>query len=87
MVVVTGREFRASQAKYLGYAGRGEDVVIKSRAGSFRLVPVQSDDVVYNEQKLTEMIDRSLKQMAEGKFYEKSEGESSEDFLNRMLDV
>lgn len=87
MVVVTGREFRASQAKYFGYAGRGEDVIIKSRAGSFRLVPVRKDDAVYNEQQLTEMIDRSLRQISEGKFYEKAEEESAEDFLNRMLDV
>jgi len=39
MMVVTGREFRANQSKFIGAAYRGEEVVVKARAGSFRIVP------------------------------------------------
>lgn len=43
MVVVTSRDFRANQSRYIGYARNGEDVILKSRAGSVRLLPVELD--------------------------------------------
>ena len=46
MVEVTGRDFRANTAKYVDVAYQGEDVVVKSRAGSFRVVPISEDDIV-----------------------------------------
>ena len=52
MVIVTGRDFRANTAKYVDVALRGEDVVVKSRAGSFRIVPITEDDVVGNKRDL-----------------------------------
>ena len=52
MVIVTGRDFRANTAKYVDVALRGEDVVVKSRAGSFRIVPITEDDVVVNKRDL-----------------------------------
>ena len=84
MIIVTGREFRASQAKY--FANQGEDVIIKSRRGSFRIIPVTNEDVVYNDKQLTEMIDRALKQVQAGEVYEMKEDESAEQFINRMLE-
>ena len=51
MIIVTGREFRANQAKYFDFANQGEDVIIKSRRGSFRIIPVTNEDVVYNDSK------------------------------------
>lgn len=49
MVVVTGRDFRANTAKYVGAAYQGEDVIVKSRSGSFRIVPISEDEVVANK--------------------------------------
>lgn len=86
MVVVTGREFRASQAKYLDYVAKGEDVILTSRRGSFRIVPVAHNDAVYNEERITEMIERSLKQISKGESYTMREDESAEQFLNRMIE-
>lgn len=38
MLVISTREFRANQSKYLGMAADGEDIVLKSRGwGSLRL--------------------------------------------------
>ena len=39
-MIVTGRDFRANQSKYISIAHSGEDVILKSRAGSVRLIPV-----------------------------------------------
>ena len=44
MLVVTGRDFKANTAKYVDVAYRGEDVVVKSRSGNFRVVPIYDDD-------------------------------------------
>lgn len=44
MTIVTGRQFRANQGKYIDMAHQGEDVVLSSRKGYIRLVPVQNDD-------------------------------------------
>lgn len=44
MTIVTTRDFRANQTKYLGMALRGEHVVLKSRRGSVRLMPVEEEE-------------------------------------------
>lgn len=42
MMIISTREFRANQTKFLGLARKGEDVILKSRnSGSFRLIPVE----------------------------------------------
>ena len=70
MIVVTGRDFRANTAKYVDVANRGEDVVVKSRAGSFRVVPVTEDDIVINKRDLAAELRAALmeaKDSMEGK--------------------
>ena len=39
MVVVSTRDFRTNQTKYLNLAKAGEHVVLKSRAGNFHIFP------------------------------------------------
>lgn len=65
MVVVTGRDFRANTAKYVDVAYRGEDVVVKSRAGSFRIVPVTEDDIIVNKRDLAEELRGALMEVKE----------------------
>lgn len=76
MEIVSTREFRANQRKYLGMAHGGEDVIVKSRSmGSFRLVPVSSADVLTNKTDLTGKICQALrevKMMREGKLKAKT---------------
>ena len=45
MVVVSTRDFRTNQTKYLNMAKSGEHVVLKSRAGSFRISPEDTKNV------------------------------------------
>ena len=44
MTIVSTRDFRANQTKFLDMALRGEHVVLKSRRGSVRLMPVEDEE-------------------------------------------
>ena len=62
------------------------DAKLKSRRlGSFRLTPVKESDVVMSEKEFYEKLDRSIAQAKEGKVIRQQDGESAEDFVNRML--
>lgn len=85
MVVVSSREFRANQSKYFDLA-LVNDVVITSRThGSYRLVPIKENDMLLNEETLNEKIRQGIADYESGKVYRIREGESSDDFLGRML--
>jgi antitoxin (DNA-binding transcriptional repressor) of toxin-antitoxin stability system len=79
MVVVTGRDFRANTAKYVDVAYRGEDVVVKSRVGSFRIVPIREDDIVINK--------RDLAAELRGALIEAKESIAGTRKLNRLDDL
>lgn len=55
MLVVSTRDFRTNQTKYLNKANAGEHVILKSRTGSFKIVPISSDDIVSNKRDLAEL--------------------------------
>ncbi len=65
MIVVTGRDFRANTAKYLNVAYGGEDVVVKSKIGSWRVVPITKDDVVVNKRDLSSELRGALMEAKE----------------------
>lgn len=46
MTIVSARDFRANQGKYFSMVNSGEHVILKSREGSFRLVPITPADMV-----------------------------------------
>lgn len=50
MTIITGREFRANQGKYISMVHRGERVVISSRSGYAELTPVSKEDKEVIEQ-------------------------------------
>ena len=64
MLVVSTRDFRTNQTKYLNKANSGEHVILKSREGSFRLVPVMpSDSVSENAQNIAEDLRGALREL------------------------
>jgi antitoxin (DNA-binding transcriptional repressor) of toxin-antitoxin stability system len=78
MQIVSAREFRASQGKFLNAAKEGQTVLLTSRVGSFRIVPVNHDD-----ETLTESICESLrevKMIRDGVI----KGKKAEDLLNEL---
>ncbi len=44
MQVVSAREFRSNQGKYLNAAMRGQSVMLTSRYGNFKIMPVTEED-------------------------------------------
>lgn len=46
MTIVSARDFRANQGKYFSMVNSGEQVILTSREGSFRLIPVTPSDSI-----------------------------------------
>jgi antitoxin (DNA-binding transcriptional repressor) of toxin-antitoxin stability system len=46
MRVVTAREFRANQSKILTAPRDGQSVMLTSRVGNFKIVPIDSEDAI-----------------------------------------
>ena len=68
MVVVSTRDFRANQTKYLGMAKRGEQVMLHSRrTGRFMLTPVEDEENDEITPELQAAIDKARQEYREGK--------------------
>lgn len=46
MEIVSARQFRANQGKFLTEAKRGQSVILTSRLGSFKIVPIDEADTL-----------------------------------------
>jgi prevent-host-death family protein len=46
MQIVTAREFRANQSKILTAARDGQSVMLTSRVGNFKIVPITNEDAI-----------------------------------------
>ena len=67
MTVASIRDFRANQSKYLELAAGGESVILTSRTGSFKIVPITEDDSLISKKEFFARIDEARKSIAEGK--------------------
>lgn len=85
MVVVTGREYRANLAKYFTMAQKGEDVVVKARYGSWKVVPITEDDVVVNKRDLPQELYNALMEVKES-MEGKKELMTWEELVNELDD-
>jgi antitoxin (DNA-binding transcriptional repressor) of toxin-antitoxin stability system len=77
MQIVSAREFRTNQGKYLGAAINGQSILLTSRYGNFKITPITEEDT------LTTRICRGLKQVKmiqEGKLPSRT----VEDMLNEL---
>lgn len=67
MIIIGARDFRESQGKYLEKALNGSDLILTTRDyGSFRIVPVRSEDKVYNDAELDEMVQSAIAEYEAG---------------------
>lgn len=82
MTIITSREFRSNQSKYFTLANKGEDVILKSRVGSFRILPVTKDDTLMSKTEYLQMLKNAENQIAAGK----STKIASIDELNSFLE-
>lgn len=65
MVIVSTRDFRTNQTKYLNLAKAGEHVVLKSRAGSFRIIPDDGSNAVDAPRDLMKELRNALMEVKE----------------------
>ncbi|MDO4511894.1 MAG: prevent-host-death family protein [Bacteroidales bacterium] len=65
MTIVSTRDFRSNQSRYLDMVSRGENVVLKSRKGHFKIVPVSDDDTITSKQGLVEELRAALAEVKE----------------------
>lgn len=83
MEVISAREFRTNQTKYLGMVKEGKEVILKSRGlGSFRITPLTAQDVVTNELDL--IIERLRLALQEVKLMQKGKIETLS--MTKLLD-
>lgn len=51
MQIISLRDFRLNQTKYLELVKKGEDVILKSRSGSFKIQPIGKNDIILTKSK------------------------------------
>jgi len=85
MVVISSRDFRSNQSKYLGMAAKGQGVVLTTRSlGSFKIVPINEDDTLMTKEELFAKIDKGIQDINEGKGYKVTSKEDLERFLDTL---
>ncbi len=68
MEVISSRDFRSNQSKYLGMAAKGQGIILKTRSlGSFKITPLTEDDTLMSKEEFYRKIDRARKEIEAGK--------------------
>lgn len=86
MTIVSTRDFRANQTKYLGMALQGHDVILRSRRGSFRLMPVADEEAEKPKRDVTAEICQGMKDFREFLDGDKTKLLSWEEMMNELRD-
>lgn len=55
MEVISAREFRSNQSKYLRRARQGQSVILTSREGSFKITPIEDKDILVTNEILSSL--------------------------------
>src|SRR5690606_13307839 len=85
MIIMTSRELRENQASCFDRVDKGEEILIQHKKNkSYKIVPVTEDDTLMSKEEFFAKIDKSLQQAKEGKRHSMNEGESLDDFLDRI---
>ena len=85
MIVISSRDFRYNQSKYLGLAANGQGVVLTTRnLGSFKIVPITEEDTLITKEQLYKKIDKGIQEIKEGKGYRVGSKEELERFLDSL---
>lgn len=82
MEVISAREFRSNQTNVLKRVKNGGNVIITSRVGSFKIVPVTEDDHVISKDLTANLIEalNEVRQIEKGEL----KSRSAYDFLNEL---
>lgn len=86
MTIVSTREFRANQTKYLEMADRGEHVVLRSRRGNYRLTPMPVEPIATPKRDITTEICQGMKDFHDYLNGDKSKMLTWEDMMDELRD-
>ena len=88
MTVITGRQFRANQSKYIRIAHNGERVILSSRAGYAELTPISEEDKKFDDYVQSEQFQKYaakvVQEYKEGKAVVLRTPEEIEAYLNSL---
>ena len=86
MTVISIKDFRSNQGKYLNLAANGESVILTSRAGSFKIVPVSEDDSLISKKEFFARVDQARKDIAKLKKSEPAAFKKAGKLLGELQD-
>lgn len=84
MTIISSRDFRSNQGKYLGMAANGENVILTSRVGSFKIVPVSGEDTIMNKSEFASKLEAAIQSIQDGKGRVVSGEDELTSFLNQL---
>ena len=68
MIIITSREFRENQKKYLDLVDKNKQVVIKRRNRSYQLKPITEDDRFFSNPEVIAEIMAGAEEIKKGKY-------------------
>lgn len=85
MEIITSREFRENQAKYLDKVDEGlKIVVMRGKNRSYTISPITKDHTLMSQEQLVKKIKSGLKQIEQGKFIRVSTKEELKSLLDSL---
>ena len=82
MEVISTRDFRSNQGKYLSMAAKGHGIILKTRSlGSFKITPLTEDDTLMSKEEFFRKVDEARRQIDEGKYTAVNSHEELDAFL------
>ena len=67
MIVVSTRDFRTNQTKYLDMVKNGIDIILRARTGSFKITPITEDDTLSSKNEIVNQLRSALKEVSDAK--------------------
>lgn len=88
MTVITGRQFRANQSKYIRLAHSGERVILSSRAGYAELTPISEEDKKFDDyihsEAFRQVADKAVQEFHEGKTLRFSSASAAQKWMDEL---
>lgn len=85
MITVSSREFRSKQKSYLDEVAQGKELLVtRGKNEAFKITKVTEDDSIIDKKVFFKQLEEALCEIRTGKMYRMEEGESLDDFLDRM---
>lgn len=85
MVIISSRDFRANQTKYLDMASKGEGVILRSRSlGSFKITPITDDDTLMSKDEFFRKLNHAHEEIKAGKGTLLKTKEEIDQFLDAL---